>query len=236
MAEGGERTEESRKRAELFDTLSHQTRIRILKALEAQPLSFAELKKLLSTESSGYLQHHLGKLGDLIKQTEDGKYALSDDGREAMRVLNTIRVESSLPGDSTKEKAGYDWWAGGPSTQPFRLSLLNLFLLILPLLIIAFVSRSPIASSSVIVKMFGAFSCFAGAYLLGTLVEQRKLRSRFLLSLSLVFLSLWMVVFTLANFEYIESSILAIVLTAAWIPLYLRVASDLIRAYEGKPR
>jgi len=235
MAEGGERIEESRKRAEFFDTLSHQTRIKILKALEAQPLSFAELKKLLSTESSGYLQHHLGKLGDLIRQTDDGKYALSDDGREAMRVLNAIRVESSLPSDSTKEKTDYDW-GGSLATQPFRLSFLSVFLLILPLLIIAMVSYMPGVSSSVILKNFVAFSCFAGAYLLGTLLEQRKLRSRFALSLSLVFLSLWMVLLDLATFEFIESSLIAIVLAAAWIPLYLEMASNLIRAYEGKPR
>jgi len=54
-------------------------------------MTFAALKKALQMESSGNLQHHLGKLGGLVKQTDNGLYALSDDGREALRVLDTIR-------------------------------------------------------------------------------------------------------------------------------------------------
>lgn len=49
--------------------LAHPTRVRILRILEKQPLSFADLKRVLGIESSGNLQHHLGKLGDLIKKT-----------------------------------------------------------------------------------------------------------------------------------------------------------------------
>lgn len=67
-------TMDSIKRAELFETLAHQTRINIIRALENQQLSFAELKRHLGIEISGNLQHHLAKLGDLIKQTEEGKY------------------------------------------------------------------------------------------------------------------------------------------------------------------
>ncbi|MEM2940637.1 MAG: winged helix-turn-helix domain-containing protein [Thermoproteota archaeon] len=88
---------ESVRRTELFETLAHETRIKILKALENQQLSFAELKRTLEIESSGNLQHHIAKLGDLIKQTEEGKYTLSDDGREALRILNTIEEVDKEP-------------------------------------------------------------------------------------------------------------------------------------------
>jgi len=107
-AEG--RIEESEKRAELFEILAHQTRIRMLKALEGRSLSFAELKRELAIESSGNLQHHLGKLGDLIKQTDDGKYAITDDAREALRILDVMQqTQETVPtgvisGESRKTK------------------------------------------------------------------------------------------------------------------------------------
>lgn len=93
MADLGEETDKSWRRAEVFETLAHPTRVKILRILEKQPMSFAELKRTLGIESSGNLQHHLGKLGDLIKKTDDGKYALTDDAREALRLLDIIRQE-----------------------------------------------------------------------------------------------------------------------------------------------
>ncbi|MEM3648815.1 MAG: helix-turn-helix domain-containing protein [Thermoproteota archaeon] len=45
---------------EVFEMLTHPTRVRILKILEKQPLSFAELKRTLRIECSGNLQHQLG--------------------------------------------------------------------------------------------------------------------------------------------------------------------------------
>ncbi|MEM2350863.1 MAG: winged helix-turn-helix domain-containing protein [Thermoproteota archaeon] len=105
----------------MFETLAHETRIKILKALENQQLSFAELKRYLGIESSGNLQHHIIKLGDLIKQTEEGKYALSDDGREALRILNTIEV---------MHKGPLNLHSRGDST-PTRHNLISLSLLLL---------------------------------------------------------------------------------------------------------
>ena len=80
-------------RAELFDTLGHQTRIRILQALSRKPMGFAELKRETGIESGGLLSFHLGKLGHLVKSTAEGDYALSDEGREALRVIGTISSE-----------------------------------------------------------------------------------------------------------------------------------------------
>lgn len=76
-------------RAELFEALGHPARIRILEALESRPMGFAEIKKSVGIESSGHLQFHLRKLNNLVNDGENGTYALTDDGREALRVLRT---------------------------------------------------------------------------------------------------------------------------------------------------
>ena len=80
-------------RAELFETLGHQTRIRILQALSRKPMGFAELKRETGVESGGLLSFHLGKLNHLVKTTAEGDYALSDEGSEALRVIGTISSE-----------------------------------------------------------------------------------------------------------------------------------------------
>lgn len=92
--------EGDQRRAEVFDALSHPTRILILKALSQEPLGFADLKKKLGIESSGHLQHHLNKLCGLAKTDEYGKYVLSDEGKDALLTVNivekTAKTESSL--------------------------------------------------------------------------------------------------------------------------------------------
>jgi DNA-binding transcriptional ArsR family regulator len=81
---------EERRRAEVFDALSHPTRIMILKALNENPAGFADLKKQLGIESSGHLQHHISKLNDLVKTDETGKYVLSDEGKDALNSVETV--------------------------------------------------------------------------------------------------------------------------------------------------
>lgn len=75
-------------RAELFEALGHPVRVKILHALDQKPVGFAELKKATGIKSSGHLQFHLGKLSGLIDTTNEGHYILTDDGREAIRVLS----------------------------------------------------------------------------------------------------------------------------------------------------
>lgn len=77
-------------RAKVFDALSHPTRIRILKVLQKEALSFADLKKRMGIESGGHLQHHLNKLENLIKTDEYGKYCLSEEGEDALFAMQTI--------------------------------------------------------------------------------------------------------------------------------------------------
>jgi DNA-binding transcriptional ArsR family regulator len=87
---GAESVDEDRRRAEVFDALSHPTRITILKALTEAPMGFADLKKKLGIESSGHLQHHISKLNGLIKTDDYGKYTLSDQGKDALHSIETV--------------------------------------------------------------------------------------------------------------------------------------------------
>jgi len=80
-------------RAELFEALGHPIRIKILQAVEREPMGFAELKKAVDIESSGHLSFHLGKLKGLLKVGQDGGYSLTDEGREALRVISVTRDE-----------------------------------------------------------------------------------------------------------------------------------------------
>jgi DNA-binding transcriptional ArsR family regulator len=88
----------SRDRAELFEALGHPTRVRILRLLADSPRSFSELKGALGIDSSGQLQFHLGKLNGLIRVGEQGNYALTDEGKEALRIttVEPSRTEEQL--------------------------------------------------------------------------------------------------------------------------------------------
>jgi DNA-binding transcriptional ArsR family regulator len=94
--------DDSRHRAEFFDALAHPTRIRILKALEEKTLSFADLKKRMSTKSSGHLQHHLSKLGDLIKTDKHGRYCLSEQGKDALFTVQIVENTGGFGGERKK--------------------------------------------------------------------------------------------------------------------------------------
>jgi len=74
-------------RTKLFETLGHTIRMRILQCLGEDQLYFSELKRRVGIESSGHIQFHLEKLDGLIKVTPEGKYALTDEGKEALRLV-----------------------------------------------------------------------------------------------------------------------------------------------------
>jgi len=78
--------------AELFEAISHPTRIQILKTLEETPKGFSELKHGLGISSSGNLTHHLSKLSTLVDTNAQGKYALTDQGWEALHVISITRA------------------------------------------------------------------------------------------------------------------------------------------------
>ncbi|MHA1917771.1 MAG: ArsR/SmtB family transcription factor [Candidatus Ranarchaeia archaeon] len=76
--------------AELFEAISHPTRIQLLKTLFEEPKGFAELKHTLGISGNGTLQHHLQKLGNLVMNNEEGKYSLSDLGNEAIITIQKV--------------------------------------------------------------------------------------------------------------------------------------------------
>ncbi|HVP22426.1 MAG TPA: winged helix-turn-helix domain-containing protein [Conexivisphaerales archaeon] len=94
---GSERFDASK--AELFEALGHPLRLAILEALEESSLGFSSLKRQVGLMSSGNLQFHLGKLAGLVLTLPDGSYSLSDEGREALRV---VRVSAGRPSVSGK--------------------------------------------------------------------------------------------------------------------------------------
>lgn len=82
-------------RAEFFEALGHPTRTKMLQVLAQGQRSFSELKKQLGIESSGNLSFHLGKLDGLVKTNSDGNYTLTDNGKEAVLVIETsLRTEN----------------------------------------------------------------------------------------------------------------------------------------------
>jgi DNA-binding transcriptional ArsR family regulator len=103
---GTENVDEDRRRAEVFDALSHPVRIMILKVLSEEPLGFADLKKRLGIDSSGHLQHHISKLSWLIKTDIYGKYILSDQGKDALYSVDT--VERAVGAKRSKSKRAHN--------------------------------------------------------------------------------------------------------------------------------
>jgi DNA-binding transcriptional ArsR family regulator len=82
--------------AELFEAISHIVRIKILKILEKQPVSFASLKRQLGMESSGNLDFHLKKLGELVTVRGDGLYGLTEAGKEALLSIEAVEVWTEM--------------------------------------------------------------------------------------------------------------------------------------------
>jgi DNA-binding HxlR family transcriptional regulator len=86
----GDNRQEDLSRIELFEALGHPMRVKIIEALNVSPLGFADLKRKVGIESSGHLSFHLNKLGNLVRIDSEGNYSLTDDGREALRLLDTV--------------------------------------------------------------------------------------------------------------------------------------------------
>jgi len=78
-------------REEVFEAISHPLRIKILQLLADRPMSFSELKKALGVRSSGKLDFHLKKLGNLVTLNSEGKYTLTGEGYAALQAITTVR-------------------------------------------------------------------------------------------------------------------------------------------------
>lgn len=90
--------------AELFEKISHPTRLKILNLLQDNPMNFSQLKAALNIESNGNLDHHLKKLDTLIFLDAGGLYKLSDDGKEAIQAVQVMEA-SIKPKEPTTAKS-----------------------------------------------------------------------------------------------------------------------------------
>lgn len=81
---------QEKSRAELFDILGHPSRVSILEALGEEPLGFAGLKRKAGIASNGLLSFHLGKMGGLVCERPEGGYALTDQGEEALAIIEAV--------------------------------------------------------------------------------------------------------------------------------------------------
>ncbi|RLE78941.1 MAG: hypothetical protein DRJ51_08695 [Thermoprotei archaeon] len=75
---------------EVFESISHPLRIKMLKMLAEKPMSFSELKRELGIKSSGKLDFHLKKLDNLVTLNSDGKYTLTKEGYAALQAIMTV--------------------------------------------------------------------------------------------------------------------------------------------------
>jgi DNA-binding transcriptional ArsR family regulator len=94
--------------AELFEALGHPARIGILQALNEGVLGFSELKKRIGIDSSGHLAFHLSKLGGLVSTNSDGKYYLTDRGKEALRVTRIAGLVHEKEKGEERDVLAYD--------------------------------------------------------------------------------------------------------------------------------
>jgi hypothetical protein len=141
--------ENLRRGRKVYHALNHPLRRRIVELLEARgTLGSSELKELLDI-GPGKLYYHLENLGGLIEQDEARRYRLSQEGKEAYRLL--IAGEA-LP---VKEKE-----ITAPAPLPKFLNAVKsafLFNWLLPSLYENPVRHVP---ESIILLLFGGWLCY----------------------------------------------------------------------------
>jgi len=154
-----------KQQAEFFDSLAHPTRIKILKTLSEEPLSFSELKRRLGIESSGHLQHHLSKLGNLVKTDEKGRYCLSEHGEDALIAIQAI--EKTAKHQNREKELNYKQKGEVlPKSTARSLSLLSLlFLVSFIWLQIASIGKGNENTYFLFLSFFSIFVLAAGTFL-----------------------------------------------------------------------
>lgn len=97
--------------ATLHKILKDETRRKIILQLQDKGrLSYVDLMKILEIESTGKINYHLKILGDLITKTQDSKYALTERGKVASRLLLEFPDENTHNGVSPQSERRF--WIG----------------------------------------------------------------------------------------------------------------------------
>jgi len=98
--------------ASLHKILKDENRRKIILLLrEKGSLSYVDLMKALGIANTGKMNYHLKVLGDLLAKTEDGKYALTEKGVLASRLLLEF-PEAAVNGSQAKPKWWRKFWIG----------------------------------------------------------------------------------------------------------------------------
>lgn len=82
--------------SDIFASLKHPIRRKILRILSTGPQNFSDMQKTFGIESS-HLTYHLDGLGELLLKTKDGKYALSSLGDAAVSMMNHVEEPPKHP-------------------------------------------------------------------------------------------------------------------------------------------
>lgn len=201
-------------------------------------MTFAGLKRALQIESSGNLQHHLGKLGDLVRQTDDGLYALTDDAKEALRTLKAMEGIDSAPSAYPEGKGESRWWRdwlrrdlGDPRVFPL---VVVKALLIMLVGAAAYVWQPTLQS----LLLLGSMLSFGFAYVLAGLLGRLKTGRRFTASLAFLLLSSWLFLYVCTMYfstMAISGTWNVLITLAFWLPVYLLIAHRFLGAYEKNP-
>lgn len=205
-------------------------------------MTFAGLKRTLQIESSGNLQHHLGKLGDLVRQTDDGLYALTDDAKEALRTLKAVKGIDRAPSAYSEGESDSRWWRrlwrdwwhrdlGDPGIFP----LVVVKALLIMLVGVAAYMWQPTLQS---LLLLGSMLSAGLAYFLAGLLSRLKTGRRFTISLAFLLLSSWLFLYVCTMYFStitISGTWNVLVTLAFWLPIYLLIAQRFLGAYERKP-
>lgn len=142
------------------------------------------MKKRLGIESSGHLQHHLSKLGNLVKVDENGRYCLSENGRDALFAVQT--VERATSGATEAEKISL---IGSGKLVTKGTGRWLLFFALLLLMAFVWLQIASAHSPHFLLLMFSSFVFLVAGTLLALWTSARCPEKRLCLTVATVFVT-----------------------------------------------
>jgi DNA-binding transcriptional ArsR family regulator len=108
---------------EIFAALKHPVRRQILLFLEERgEASFTQIQNAVGIDDTGLMSYHLKELVPLVKQSERGKYSLSEVGQAGAELFQ--RVERERRGTRVTVRSEIEKWLGETLLKGVLLALL----------------------------------------------------------------------------------------------------------------